>query len=88
MMYEYKPVRLDKKQIKAIRICLGYNDDLRIKLKSYEADRIDKFIAAHWGDLFGVCAVLNRPKWSNVEQFERYEKNCKLLVMQVLRGFE
>lgn len=27
---------LEKKKIKAIRICLGFNDDCRVKLKSYD----------------------------------------------------
>ena len=30
---------LEKKKIKAIRICLGFNDDCRIKLKSSDKER-------------------------------------------------
>ena len=56
---------LEKKKIKAIRICLGFNDDCRIKLKSYDTDHneqirkiIYKFINEHKYTLFPSCIFI------------------------------
>ena len=56
---------LEKRKIKAIRICLGFNDDCRIKLKSSDEKHneqirkiIYKFINAHKYTLFPSCIFI------------------------------
>ena len=56
---------LEKRKIKAIRICLGFNDDCRIKLKSYDKEHneqirkiIYKFINEHKYTLFPSCMFI------------------------------
>ena len=64
---------LDNKKIKAIRIILGFNDDLRIKLKYANKNSIFDFIDMHRFGLFGPDHELaNRPApdsndWSDWE---------------------
>ena len=33
---------LEKRKIKAIRVCLGFNDDCRIQLKSFDKERTEQ----------------------------------------------
>ena len=56
---------LEKRKIKAIRICLGFNDDCRIKLKSSDKEHneqirkiIYKFINEHKYTLFPRCIFI------------------------------
>ena len=56
---------LEKRKIKAIRICLGFNDDCRIKLKSSDKEHneqirkiIYKFINEHKYTLFPSCIFI------------------------------
>lgn len=56
---------LEKRKIKAIRICLGFNDDCRIKLKSSDNDHneqirkiIYNFINEHKYTLFPSCIFI------------------------------
>ena len=56
---------LEKRKIKAIRICLGFNDDCRVKLKSYDKEHneqirkiIYKFINEHKYTLFPNCIFI------------------------------
>ena len=56
---------LDKRKIKAIRICLGFNDDCRIKLKSSDKEHneqirkiIYKFINERKYTLFPSCIFI------------------------------
>ena len=56
---------LEKRKIKAIRICLGFNDDCRVKLKSYNKEHneqirkiIYKFINEHKYTLFPNCIFI------------------------------
>ena len=56
---------LEKKKIKAIRICLGINDDCRIKLKASDKEHneqirkiIYKFINEHKYTLFPSCIFI------------------------------
>ena len=56
---------LEKRKIKAIRICLGFNDDCRVKLKSYDIEHneqirkiIYNFINEHKYTLFPSCIFI------------------------------
>ena len=56
---------LEKRTIKAIRICLGFNDDCRIKLQSSDKERtkqirkiIYQFINEHKYTLFPNCIFI------------------------------
>lgn len=56
---------LEKRKIKAIRICLGFNDDCRIKLKASDKEHneqirkiIYKFINEHKYTLFPSCIFI------------------------------
>ena len=56
---------LEKRKIKAIRICLGFNDDCRIKLKSSDKKineqvrkTIYRFINEHKYTLFPSCIFI------------------------------
>ena len=56
---------LGKRKIKAIRICLGFNDDCRVKLKSSDKERtkqirkeIYMFINEHKYTLFTSCLFI------------------------------
>ena len=56
---------LGKRKIKAIRVCLGFNDDCRIKLKSSNKEHneqirkiIYKFINEHKYTLFPSCIFI------------------------------
>ena len=56
---------LEKRKIKAIRICLGFNDDCRIKLESSDKEHneqirkiIYKFINEHKYTLFPTCIFI------------------------------
>jgi len=56
---------LEKRKIKAIRICLGFNDDCRIKLKSSDKEHneqirkiIYNFINEHKYTLFPTCIFI------------------------------
>ena len=56
---------LGKRKIKAIRVCLGFNDDCRIKLQSSDKERtkqirkiIYKFINEHKYTLFPNCIFI------------------------------
>ena len=56
---------LEKRKIKAIRICLGFNDDCRVKLKSYDKEHneqirktIYNFINEHKYTLFPSCMFI------------------------------
>ena len=56
---------LGKRKIKAIRICLGFNDDCRIKLKSYDKEHNEQirktiymFINENKYTLFPSCLFI------------------------------
>ena len=56
---------LEKRKIKAIRICLGFNDDCRLKLKTSDKEHneqirkiIYKFINEHKYTLFPSCIFI------------------------------
>ena len=56
---------LEKRKIKAIRICLGFNDDCRIKLKSSDKEHNEQirktiyhFINEHKYTLFPSCIFI------------------------------
>ena len=56
---------LEKRKIKAIRICLGFNDDCRIKLKSSDKERTEQirkiiynFINKNKYTLFPSCIFI------------------------------
>ena len=56
---------LGKRKIKAIRVCLGFNDDCRIKLKTSDKEHneqirkiIYKFINEHKYTLFPICLFI------------------------------
>ena len=76
---------LEKRKIKAIRICLGFNDDCRIKLKSSDKEHneqirkiIYKFINEHKYTLFPSCIFITDDR-------ER-EKFILQAVSQVMNG--
>ena len=76
---------LEKRQIKAIRICLGFNDDCRIKLKSSDKEQneqirkiIYKFINEHKYTLFPSCIFITDDR-------ER-EKIISQAINQVMNG--
>ena len=76
---------LDKRKIKAIRICLGFNDDCRIKLKTSDKEHkeqirkiIYKFINEHKYTLFPSCIFITDDR-------ER-EKMISQAVSQVMNG--
>ena len=76
---------LEKRKIKAIRICLGFNDDCRIKLKSSDKEHneqirkiIYKFINEHKYTLFPSCIFITDDR-------ER-EKIISQAVSQVMNG--
>ena len=76
---------LEKKKIKAIRICLGFNEDCRIKLKSSDKEHneqlrkiIYKFINEHKYTLFPTCIFITDDR-------ER-EKIISQAVSQVMNG--
>lgn len=53
---------LSNEKIKAIRIVLGFNDDLRVKLKNAKKESIFDFMDANRYNIFGVDHELaNRP---------------------------
>ena len=56
---------LEKRKIKAIRICLGFNDDCRVKLKTSDKEcteqmrkTIYQFINEHKYTLFPICLFI------------------------------
>ena len=56
---------LEKRKIKALRVCLGFKDDCRVKLKSYDKEHneqirkiIYKFINEHKYTLFPSCIFI------------------------------
>ena len=56
---------LEKRKIKAIRLCLGFNDDCRVKLKSSDKERTEQirktiyhFINEHKYTLFPSCIFI------------------------------
>ena len=56
---------LGKRKIKAIRVCLGFNDDCRINLKSSDKERTEQirktiyqFINEHKYTLFPSCIFI------------------------------
>ena len=76
---------LEKKKIKAIRVCLGFNDDCRIKLKTSDKEHneqirkiIYKFINQHKYTLFPSCIFITDDR-------ER-EKIILQAVSQVMNG--
>ena len=76
---------LEKRKIKAIRICLGFNDDCRIKLKTSDKEHneqirkiIYKFINEHKYTLFPSCIFITDDR-------ER-EKIILQAVSQVMNG--
>ena len=76
---------LEKRKIKAIRICLGFNDDCRIKLKSSDKKHdeqirkiIYKFINEHKYTLFPSCIFITDDR-------ER-EKIISQATIQVMNG--
>ena len=76
---------LEKRKIKAIRICLGFNDDCRIKLKASDREHneqiqkiIYKFINEHKYTLFPSCIFITDDR-------ER-EKIISQAVSQVMNG--
>ena len=76
---------LEKRKIKAIRICLGFNDDCRIKLKSSDKEHneqirkiIYKFINEHKYTLFPGCIFITDDR-------ER-EKIISQATIQVMNG--
>lgn len=64
---------MDKKKIKAIRIVLGFNDDLRVKLTNANRESIFNFLDRNRVGLFGLTSELaNKPdpasdEWLNWE---------------------
>lgn len=76
---------LEKKKIKAIRICLGFNDDCRIKLKSSDREHneqirkiIYKFINEHKYTLF--------PSFIFITDDREREKIISQATTQVMNG--
>ena len=76
---------LEKRKIKAIRVCLGFNDDSRVKLKSYDKEHneqirkiIYKFINEHKYTLFPSCIFITDDR-------ER-EKLIEQAISQVMNG--
>ena len=76
---------LEKRKIKAIRICLGFNDDCRVKLKSSNKEHneqirkiIYKFINEHKYTLFPSCIFITDDR-------ER-EKLIEQAISQVMNG--
>ena len=76
---------LEKRKIKAIRVCLGFNDDCRIKLKSSDKEHneqirkiIYKFINEHKYTLFPSCIFITDDR-------ER-EKMISQATFQVMNG--
>ena len=76
---------LEKRKIKAIRICLGFNDDCRIKLKSSDKEHneqirkiIYNFINEHKYTLFPSCIFITDDR-------ER-EKLISQAISQVMNG--
>lgn len=70
---------LDNNSIKAIRFVAGYNIDLRHSLRGHERDLYD-FIDRNAGNIFGVEVFCMKNN-----DFDRYEKMIKNVVMQVCR---
>ena len=76
---------LEKRKIKAIRVCLGFNDDCRIKLQSSDKERtkqirktIYHFINEHKYTLFPSCIFITDDR-------ER-EKLIEQAISQVMNG--
>lgn len=76
---------LEKRKIKAIRICLGFNDDCRVKLKSYDKDHneqirkiIYKFINENKYTLF--------PNFIFITDDQEREKIILQAISQVMNG--
>ena len=76
---------LEKRKIKAIRICLGFNDDCRIKLKSYDKEHneqirkiIYNFINEHKYTLF--------PNFIFITDDREREQIISQAISQVMNG--
>ena len=76
---------LEKRKIKAIRVCLGFNDDCRIKLQSSDKERtkqirktIYQFINENKYTLFPSCIFITDDR-------ER-EKIISQAISQVMNG--
>ena len=76
---------LEKRKIKAIRICLGFNDDCRVKLFSSDKERTKQirktiyvFINEHKYTLFPSCLFIT-------DDFER-EQIILQATFQVMNG--
>lgn len=77
---------MDQKTIKAVRIVLGYKDDLRIKIKQADKNAIFDFLENNRYGIFGVSNWLsNKPAWNDAD-FDKWERAMWAEVNAVLSG--
>jgi hypothetical protein len=78
---------ITKEQIKAIRICMGYNADLRVRLKTANSESIYDFVDKIFPYLFGVETGFKRLDDDGNLSYQ-YEKAVYKCVSAVKSGHE
>lgn len=84
-MKEIYKTKLTKDQIKAIRVVLGLNSDLRVKCNvkpKFIWDFIDKYRYGLLGSEFGLATTQDPTS----DEWDDYEKCINRMVRQVLDG--
>ena len=84
-MHEYNR-ELTKEEIKAIRIVMGFNSDLRIKLDNVNRTSIWHFIDDNRFGLLGVNFGMSRPEIVDFYKWKDYEDCIYRMVTQVING--
>lgn len=84
-MYEYNR-ELTKEEIKAIRIVMGFNSDLRIKLNNVNRISIWYFIEDNRFGLLGADFGISRPEITDFYKWKNYEDCIYRMVIQVVNG--
>lgn len=77
-------IELDNEAIKAIRFCLGYPTDLRIKLENADRNHIDSWIEENKLGLFGLENTEILLTSYDSDDWNKYERMIKNVVNQII----